>query len=99
MDRDKMNKPYRGPSIDASYQVSMCRNLVGNIYGKYSVAIAHFVPIRLQTWPSQAIIVSDWPILDRDKMNKPYRGPSIDASYQVSALMANRFQRRRFFLK
>jgi hypothetical protein len=41
----------------------MKRNLVGSIYGKSSVAIAHFVPIRLQTWPPQAILVSDWPIL------------------------------------
>jgi len=22
--------------------------------------IAHFVPIRLQTWPPQTILVSDW---------------------------------------
>jgi hypothetical protein len=28
-----------------------------------------------------------------------YRGPSKDASYQVSIRMAKRFQRRRFFLK
>jgi hypothetical protein len=38
------------------------RILVGSIYGKSSVAIAYFVPIRLQTWPPQAILVSDWPI-------------------------------------
>jgi hypothetical protein len=25
-----------------------------------SIKIAHFVPIRLQTWPPQAILVSDW---------------------------------------
>jgi len=42
----------------------MYRNLVGNIYGKFSVVIAHFVPIRLQTWPPQAILVSDWPIFE-----------------------------------
>ena len=36
--------------------------LVGNIYGRSSIKIAHFVPIHLQTWPPQAIIVSDWPI-------------------------------------
>ena len=35
-------------------------NLVGSIYGRSSVKVAHFVPIRLQTWPSQAILVSDW---------------------------------------
>ena len=26
------------------------------------VPLAHFVPIHLQTWPSQAILVSDWSI-------------------------------------
>jgi hypothetical protein len=25
-----------------------------------SIKIAHFVPIRYQTWPPQAILVSDW---------------------------------------
>jgi hypothetical protein len=29
----------------------MNRNFVGSIYGRSSVKIAHFVPIRLQTWP------------------------------------------------
>jgi hypothetical protein len=38
----------------------MNRNLVGSIYGRSSVKMAHFVPIRLQTWPPQTIIVSDW---------------------------------------
>ena len=33
--------------------------------------------------------------MDRDKMNTIYRGPSIDASYQVSVHMAKGFQRRR----
>jgi hypothetical protein len=85
---------YRGPSIDASYQVSyhlakwfqkkscfrnrpirnkdylkkssplkplcqMNQNLVGNIYGRFSINIAHFVLIGKQTWPPQAILVSD----------------------------------------
>jgi hypothetical protein len=34
--------------------------------------------------------------MDRDKMSKRYRGPSIDASYQVSVHLAKRLQRRRF---
>jgi hypothetical protein len=40
-----------------------------------------------------------WPCLltDRDKMSNLYRGPSIDASLQVSAHLAKRFRRR--FLK
>ena len=29
-------------------------------YGRSSIKIAHFVPICLQTWPPQAILVSDW---------------------------------------
>ena len=39
-----------------------------------------------------------WPCLltGRDKMSNCYRGPSIDASYQVSVHLAKRFQRRRF---
>jgi hypothetical protein len=39
-----------------------------------------------------------WPclLMDRDEMNNLYRGPSIDASYQVSVYLAKQFQRRRF---
>ena len=34
-------------------------------------------------------------LMDRDKMSILYRGPSIDASYQVSLHLAEGFQRRR----
>jgi hypothetical protein len=67
-----MSNLYRGPSIDASYQVSVhlaegfqrrrlkCEKLTeGSIYGRSSIKIAHFVPIHLQTWPPQAIHVYD----------------------------------------
>jgi hypothetical protein len=37
----------------------MNRNLVGSINGRSSKTIAHFVPIRLQKWLPQAIVVSD----------------------------------------
>jgi hypothetical protein len=37
--------------------------------------------------------------MDRDEMSNLYRGPPIGASYQVSAHLAKRFQRRRFFLE
>ena len=40
----------------------MNRNLVGIIYGRSSITSAHFVPIHWQTWPPQAILVSDWSI-------------------------------------
>jgi hypothetical protein len=48
MDWDEMSNLYRGPSKDASYQV-----------GRSSIKNAHFVPIGWQTWPPQAILVSD----------------------------------------
>ena len=38
----------------------MNRNLIGSIYGRSSIKIAQFVLIHLQTWPPQAILVSDW---------------------------------------
>jgi hypothetical protein len=34
--------------------------------------------------------------MDGDEMSNLYRGPSIDASYQVSVHLAKWFQRRRF---
>jgi len=33
-------------------------------------------------------------LIDRDKMSNLYRDPSIDASYQISIHLAERFQRR-----
>jgi hypothetical protein len=33
--------------------------------------------------------------MDQDEMSKLYRGPSIDASYQVSVHLVEGFQRRR----
>jgi hypothetical protein len=36
-------------------------------------------------------------LTDQDEMSNLYRGPSIDASYQVLVHLAKRFQRRRFF--
>jgi hypothetical protein len=33
---------------------------------------------------------------DRDEMSNLYRGPAIDASYQVSVHLAKQFQSRRF---
>jgi hypothetical protein len=35
--------------------------------------------------------------MDRDEMSTLYRGPPIDASYQVTIHLAKRFQRRRLF--
>jgi hypothetical protein len=40
----------------------MNQNLVASILGRSSIKIAHLVPICLQTWPPQAILVFDWSI-------------------------------------
>jgi hypothetical protein len=38
----------------------MNRNLVGSNLGKSSITTVYLVPIRLQTWLPQAILVSAW---------------------------------------
>jgi hypothetical protein len=55
-DRDKMSTLHRGHSIDASYS---------------SLKSAHFVMIHYQTWPPQAILISDWPIFFKSSPLKP----------------------------
>ena len=85
MDRDEMSILYRGPPIDASYQVSI--HLAKWFQRR---RIFRNQPIRNKNclW---------WPCLltDRGEMSNLNRGPSIDASYQVSVHSAKRFQRRR----
>jgi hypothetical protein len=49
----------------------MNRSLVWSIYGRSSIKIAHFILIRLQTWPPQAILVSDWSISKKSSL-KPF---------------------------
>ena len=85
-DRDEMSNFYRGPSIDASYQISVH-------LGKRFQRRRFFrnQPIRNKNglwWPCL--------LMERDEMSNIYRGSSIDASYQVSVHLAKRFQRRRF---
>jgi len=46
----------------------MNRNLVGSIYGRSSIKIAHLVPIRLQKWPPQAILALDWLISEKSSL-------------------------------
>ena len=72
-DRDVMSNCYRGHSIDASYQVS--------------VHLAkRFQRRRLKKkWPirNKNCLWQPYMLMDRDKMCNLYRGPSIEASYQV----------------
>ena len=49
----------------------MNQNLVGSIHERSTIKIAHLVPISLQTWPPQAILVSDWLISKKSSPLKP----------------------------
>jgi hypothetical protein len=66
----------------------MNRNLVGSIYGKSSIKIAHFVNNQKQELPVAAMFVNE------SGRNEQYRGPSKDAPYQVSIHLAKRFKRK-----
>ena len=76
-DRDKMSNLYRGPAIDASYQVTI------HLAKQFQRIFFRNQPIRNKNclW---------WPCLltDRDEMSNLYRGHSIDASYEVSVHLA-----------
>jgi hypothetical protein len=50
----------------------MNRNLVGSIYGRSSIKITLFVPILIQPWLPQAILVSDGSISQKPSPLKPH---------------------------
>ena len=87
MDRDEMSNLYKGPPIDASYQV-----LVHLAKQFQKRRFFRNQPIRNKNclwWPC---LLTDW-----DEMRHRNRGLSIDASYQVLVHLAKcqRFQMRR----
>jgi hypothetical protein len=53
----------KGPTIYLENNMNWI--LVGSIYGRSSMKIAHFVSISRQTWPPHAILVSDWSIFKK----------------------------------
>jgi hypothetical protein len=81
-DRDEMSTLYRGPPIDASYQVSV--HLAKRFQRRRILKISQSETSRL--W--RPCLLMDW-----DEMSNLYRGPSIDVSYQVSVHLAEGFQR------
>jgi hypothetical protein len=87
MHRDEMSNLYRGPSIHASYQVS-----IQVAKGFQRRRFLSNRPIRHKNclW---------WPCLltDQNEMSNLNRGHFSHASYQVSIHSAKRFQRKRFF--
>ena len=85
MDRDEMSNLYRGPSIVASYQVSV--HLAKRFQRR---RFFQNRPIRNKNCLWRPCL-----LMDQDEMSNLYRGPSIDASYQVSVHIVEGFQRRR----
>ena len=79
-----MSNLYREPSMDASYQVLI------HLARRYQRRFFRNQPIRNKNDLWQPCLLTY-----RDKMSQLYKGPSIDASYQVSVHLADGFQRRR----
>ena len=80
-----MSNLYRGPSKDASYQVLIHLNKLFQRRRFFRNQ-----PIRNKNCLWRPCLLTD-----RDEMSNLYRGPSMDASYQVSVHLAEGFQRRR----
>jgi hypothetical protein len=76
---------YRGPSKDAPYQILI--HLAKRFQRR---RFFRNQPIRNKNGLWRQCLLTN-----RDEMSKLYRGPAIDASYQVSLHLAERFQRRR----
>jgi hypothetical protein len=85
-DRDEISNLHRGPSIDASYQVSF--HLATRLRRRRFLKNR---PIRNKNCLWRPCLLTD-----QDEISKRYREPSIDASYQVSFHLATRLRRRRF---
>ena len=83
-DRDEMNNRNRGLSIDAFYQVSI------HLAKWFQRRLFRNQPIRNKNGLWHPCLLTDW-----DEMSNLYRGPAIDASYQVLVHLAKWFQRRR----
>jgi hypothetical protein len=86
MDRDRMSNLYRGPSMDASYQVWY--HLAKRFQRK---SCFRNRPIRNKNCLWRPCLLTD-----QNRMSISNRGPSIDASYHVSVHLAKLFQSRRF---
>ena len=87
-DRDKMSNLYRGPSIDASYQVLV-----------HLAKVSEEKIFRNRTIRNKNCLWRPLLLLDKDKMNNLHRGPSTDSSYEISIYLEKRFQRRSFVYK
>jgi len=82
-----MSNHNRGPSKDDSYQISI--HLAMRLQRR---RFFRNQPIRNKNCLWRPCLLTD-----RDEMSNLYKGPAIDASYQVSVHLTKRFQRRNFF--
>jgi hypothetical protein len=93
-----MSNLYRGPSIDASYQVSF--HLAKRFQRRRFLEIEQFgLAVSEKIFRNQPIRNKNclWQpclLMDQDEISNLFRGPSIDTSYQVSIHLAKQFQRR-----
>jgi hypothetical protein len=77
MDQNDISNRNRGLSIDASYQVSVHLAKVS----EEKIFLNQPIRNKNRLWRPGLL-------MDRDGMSNLYRGPSIDASYQVSVHLA-----------
>ena len=96
-DRDKMSNLYRGPSIDASYQVSvhLAEDFQRRSFGSFGQAVSEEKIFKNLSIRNKNCLWQPCLLMDRDEMSTIYSGLPIDASYQVSVHLAKRFQMRR----
>ena len=84
-DRNEISNLYRGPYINASYQVLV------HLAKLFQRRLFRNRPIRNKNCLWRPCLLTN-----RDKMRNLNRGPSIDALYQVSIHLTKRFQKKRF---
>ena len=65
-------------------------------FGSFGKAVSEDKIFRNRSIRNKNCIWQPYLLMDRDEMSNLYRGPYIDAFYQVSIHLATWFQRRRF---
>ena len=86
MHQDKISNLYRAPSIYCFIPS----------FGSFGQAVSEKKIFKNQPIRNKHCLWRPCLSMDQNKMSNPYRGPSIDAFYQVSVHLAKRFLHRRF---